>query len=198
VAHQVRAIDASAAPGPYTLDKWGWGVLGGLGINLPALGSGDNIQLQGVWTQNALWHSGIPNGMWGENGAVNGNGLPMVVADTWSNGDGTWATPTAWSFAGQLEHHFSEQFAFFALVGYAQLHWSGLPAPGVIPSSTDSWIGGGTFHWDPVAHLDFEWELFYQTTHQSTPTGAVLTPPVSVFPKNADGFASRFAVTRDF
>ena len=26
--------------------------------------------------------SGTPNGMWGENGAVNGNGLPMVVADT--------------------------------------------------------------------------------------------------------------------
>jgi hypothetical protein len=198
VAHQVRAVDASGAPGPYSLDRWGWGVLGGVGINLPSLGVGDEIQLQGEWTQSALWYSGIPNGMWGENGAVNGNGLPMVVADAWSNGNGTWATPTAWSIVAQLEHNFSQQVSFFPAFGYAQLHWSGLTAPGVIPSSSETWMVGGTIHWDPVDDLDFAWELFYQETHQSVPTGVVLVAPVAAFPKTADGFAGRFYITRDF
>jgi len=33
VAHQVRAIDLSGPPGPNTLDKWGWGALGGAKLN---------------------------------------------------------------------------------------------------------------------------------------------------------------------
>ena len=136
--------------------------------------------------------------MWGENGAVNGNGLPMVVADTWSNGNGTWATPTAWSIAAIVEHHFSPQFFVFPEVAYAQLHWSGLTSPEAIPANAYSWIVGGVFHWDPVPQLDFALELFYQYTRQSTPTGAVLVAPVAAFPNLADGFATRLYVTRNF
>jgi hypothetical protein len=192
VAHQVRVTD-----GVFTENTWGWGVLGGLKINLPSFGPGDDFQVQGVWTRNALWYSGIPDGMWGENGAVNGNGLPMVVADSWSNGNGTWGTPTAWAIGGILEHHFSPQFSVAPEASYAQLHWSGVLG-NVIPSNAYSWIVGGAAHWDPVPHLDFEFELLYQSTHQSTAAGAVLVPPVTSFPKNADGFASRFEITRDF
>jgi len=202
IAHQVRVVDASI-PVPYAQNTWGWGILGGVKFNLPALGPGDNVQLQGVWTRNALWDSGIPDGMWGENGAVNGNGLPMVVADTWSNGNGTWGTPTAWSIGGFFEHHFSPQFSVGPEAGYAQLHWGGVLG-NVIPANSYSWIVGGAAHWDPVAHLDFEFELLYQSTHQSTPAG--LTSNVangiafgpSSFPNNANGFAGRFEITRDF
>jgi hypothetical protein len=135
--------------------------------------------------------------MWGENGAVNGNGLPMVVADAWSNGDGSWATPTAWSVAITAEHRLSSQISIAPEFSYAQLHWSGFsPGAAVIPANAYSWIVGGAAHWYPLAHLDFEAELLYQSTHQSTPVdyaGAV-TP----FPDSADGFASRLQVTRDF
>jgi Porin subfamily len=199
VAHQVRMSDYYGD----SQSTWGWGVLGGVKFNLPSLGAGDDVQLQGVWTRNAVWYSGIPDAMWGENGAVNGNGLPMVVADSWSNGNGTWGTPTAWSIGGFFEHHFSPQFTFGPEAGYAQLHWGGVLG-NVIPSNAYSWIVGAAAHWDPVPHLDFEFELLYQSTHQSTPSG--LTSNVSYgiaygpssFPNNANGFAGRFEITRDF
>jgi hypothetical protein len=198
VAHNVRAYDGLAGTGLNgdTIDTWGWGVLGGVKVNLPSFGPGDNIQVQAVYTQNAFWYSGIPDGMWGENGAVNGNGLSMVAADAWSNGDGTWATPDAWSVAVTMEHHFSPVFSLDPEFSYAHLHWSGLtPGLSVIPTNAYSWIVGGVAHWDPVPHLDFAFELLYENTHQSTPINyAGVTP----FPNNADGVAGRFYITRDF
>jgi Porin subfamily len=191
VAHQVRMSDTDG----FSENKWGWGVLGGLKFNLPSLGAGDTLVVEGVWTRNAVWYSGIPDGMWGEGGQVNGNGLPMVLADAWSNGDGSWGTPTAWSVAGTFEHHFSPEFLIGPEAAYGQLHWGGV-AGNVIPSNSTSWIAGAAAHWDPVPHLDFEFELLYQSTHQSTPTGAILVP--ASFPKTADGFAGRFEITRDF
>jgi hypothetical protein len=135
--------------------------------------------------------------MWGENGAVNGNGLPMAVGDSWSNGDSTWATPTAWSIAATFEHHFSPTFSLDPEVAYAQLHWGGFsPGLAVLPANSNSWIVGGVAHWDPVPHLDFAFELLYEATHLSTPVnyGGALVP----FPNNTDGFAGRFYITRDF
>jgi hypothetical protein len=180
------------------LDKAGWGVLGGVKFNLPTFGPGDNFQLQGVYTENAIWYSGIPDGMWGENGAVNGNGLPMVAGDAWSNGDGTWATPRAWSIGATFEHHFGPTFSFDPEFAYAELHWSGLAATSGVPADANSWIVGGVFHWDPVPHLDFAFEVLYETTHQSTPATPLLGPGVAAFPNNEDGVAGRFYVTRDF
>ena len=198
VVHHVNVTDGVLGTAGNFQNTAGWGVLGGLKFNLPSFGPGDNIQIQGVWTRNAIWYSGIPDGMWGENGAVNGNGLPMVIGDTWSNGDGTWATPTAWSVAATMEHHFGPTFSFDPEVAYAQLHWSGLTAPAVIPKDAQSWIVGGVFHWDPVPHLDFELEILYQNTHQSTPPGYSAAATGFPFPNNADGVAGRFEVTRDF
>jgi len=211
VAHQVRAISApftnAAGNGEQdTLNKWGWAIDGGVKFNLPSFGAGDNVSLQGVWTRNAIWYSGIPDGMWGENGQVNGNGLPMPIGDTWSNGDGTWATPTAWSIGATLEHHFSPVFSLDPEVSYAEVHWSGLPGNvigtlgtgTVIPKDSESWIVGAIAHWDPVPHLDFAFELMYQSTHTSTPLGTTLVAPVTSFPNHTDGFEGRFYITRDF
>ena len=203
VAHHVHVTDGVAGVGPGGLgnvqNDWGWGILGGLKINVPSFGPGDNFQIQGVYTQNAIWYSGIPDGMWGENGAVNGNGLPMVVGDTFSNGDGTWGRPTAWSIATTFEHHFGPTFSFDPEFAYAQLHWNGLAVGSGVPANAESWIVGGVFHWDPVPHLDFELEILYQNTHQSTPAGgANLAPGVASFPSTSDGVAGRFEVTRDF
>jgi hypothetical protein len=196
VAHNVRATD-----GTFDQDVWGWGVGGGLKINLPALGPGDNFQAQASWTRNAAWFSGLPDAMDGEAQAfkgVNGNGLGPVYADTWSNGDGTWATPTAWSVSALMELHFSPVFWVGPEFAYGEQHWSGLNAFSGIPVNTYSWVVGPTLHWDPVAHLDFALELMYQYTHQSTPVTFVPSPGVAVFPNNADGFVGRLFVTRDF
>jgi hypothetical protein len=212
VAHEVRVQDTLGN----TEHKWGWAILGGVKWNSP-WGPGDNFQIQGVWSRNAFWYSGIPDGMWGENGAVNGNGLAMVPADTWSNGDGSFATPDAWSIEAFYEHHFNAQWSGAVEGSYAQVNWNGLAsniggvAPNgagvlvptgafgtAIPEHAQSWIVGAVAHWDPVVNLDFEFELLYQSTHQSTPLGVVLAPNVAQFPTNAQGVAGRFEVTRSF
>ena len=38
--------------------------------NIGWFGAGDNILVTGAYTQNAVWYSGLPDGMWGENGQV--------------------------------------------------------------------------------------------------------------------------------
>ncbi len=180
------------------INTWGWAIDGGLKFNLPTLGAGDNIQLQGTWTRNAVWYSGISDGMWGENGAVNGNGISMPVADAFSNGDGTWATPTAWSLTAISEFHLGPTFAIDPEISYVQLNWSGLTT-GFIAANSESIIGGAVFHWDPVAHLDFNIELLYQDTHQSTPAAySAVANGGQGWVANTSGLEGRFEITRDF
>src|SRR5208283_4272659 len=89
----------------------GWGVDGGVKVNLPSFGAGDNVLVTGSYTQSAVWYSGLPDGMWGENGQVNGNGQPMYLADAFFNPlTNSWSKPTAWSVAALFEHHFTPQF----------------------------------------------------------------------------------------
>ena len=97
-------------------------------------------------------------------------------------------------------------FSFDPEISYGQLHWSN--TFGQLSNNTTLWVGGFAAHWDPVPQLDFEFELLYESLHQSTP-GFWNVPPVGgvvngvfrggPFPfNNSDGFASRFEVTRSF
>jgi hypothetical protein len=214
VAHQVHVYAGATAPAGTaavpSVNTWGWGVDAGVKFNLPSFGPGDNIQFQGQYTRNAVWYSGIPDGMWGENGAVNGNGVAMPVSDTYyaglnAAGAPTWATPTAWGLTATAEHHFGPTFSIDPEISYAQLNWSN--SLGQLSSNSTSWIAGIVGHWDPVTNLDFEVELLYQDTHMSTP-GNWFTPAgvmvgtidgvVAPFKNDASGFAGRFEVTRNF
>jgi len=197
VAHNVNVTDGAS-----NQDVWGWGVNGGVKINIPTWGPGDNVQAQATYTRNAAWFSGLPDAMDGEAQTfqgVNGNGLGPIYADTWSNGNGTWATPTAWSVSATMEHHFSPMFWIGPEFAFGEQHWSGLTATSGVPVNTYSAVGGGVLHWDPVPHLDFALEMLYQYTHQSTPAtfNAAVGAP-TVFPNNTDGFVGRLFVTRDF
>ena len=195
VAHNVRMeslLDGS------TLDTWGWAIDGGVKFNLPTLGAGDNIQLQATWTRNAIWYSGVSDAMWGENGAVNGNGIAMPVADAISNGNGTWATPDAWSVTALGEFHLGPTFSIDPEISYLGMSWSGVNT-GLISTNQESWIGGAVFHWDPVAHLDFNLELLYQNTHQDTPAAySAAANGGLAWKANTDGLEGRLNITRDF
>ncbi len=209
VAHNVNMAENSTF-GTDTLNTWGWAIDGGLKFNLPTFGAGDEISLQGAWSQNAMWHSGIVGGMWdeawgfGQGGGVNGNGVGMPVADAYSNHDGTWATPTAWTIAASGEFHLGPTFMIAPEIGYGEIHWSGL-SYGVLSTNTDSWMGGAVFHWDPVAHMDFALELLYQTTNMSRPaawTGDIYVNNVlttgNAWKSTSDGLEGRLMITRDF
>ncbi|HEY1941242.1 MAG TPA: porin [Roseiarcus sp.] len=195
VAHNVRQqslLDNS------TIDIWGWAIDGGLKFDLSSFGAGDNIQLQGVYSENAIWYSGVSDAMWGENGATNGNGIAMPVTDAFSNGNGTWATPDAWSLTALGEFHLGPTWSIDPEISYLQINWSGVNT-GLISPNQESWIGGGVIHWDPVPHLDFNLELLYQTTHQSMPAAySAVANGGLPWHANTDGLEGRFEITRDF
>jgi Porin subfamily len=206
----------------------GWGIDAGVSFNLPQFGAGDVIGLTGAYTKNAVWFSGIPDGMWGENGQVNGNGQPMYVADAYFNPlTNQWSNPTAWSIAGWAQHHFNPQWAASVEASYAELNWSGqgsgcslaatllTPCPlaqgvqGALSPRAKSWIVGGALDWYPVTNLNFELELMYQGTTQERPSGFLGTvynlggPGGAIFVPgawqgNSNGFAGRLLVTRNF
>ena len=205
--------------------KTGWGVDAGVKINLPSFGQDDNFLVTGSYTQSAFWYSGIPDGMWGENGQVNGNGQPMYAADAFFNPlTNQWSSPTAWSVAAIFEHHFTPQFYIDLEGSYAGLKWSNMgggcyllgfgcglaqAVQGPLSPSATSWIIGADLGWNPVTNLNFDLELMYQDTNQTRPSGflgtvynfggvggAVFVP--GAWEGNSSGFAGRLRITRYF
>jgi hypothetical protein len=188
VAHEVHAQNG------WTFNdtsKWGWALDAGISINLPSFGAGDDILVTGAWSQNASWYSGLSDAMWGENGAVNGNGQAMFLADIAGNSDGTWSTPTAWSITAELDHHFNPQLEFSLEGSVGGVSWSNQIATSDVSNST-SWLIGGVGNWVPVTNLTFTLEVLYQSTQTDAPNSAVTAP----WHKDADGVAGRFYITR--
>jgi hypothetical protein len=202
VAHEVRAASLLDAT---TIDKWGFAVDGGLIFNIPNL-AGSAIGVTGAWSRNATWYSGIPDGMWGEPlEQVNGNGQGMPIADAFSNGNGTWATPTAWSVTGWAQFAATPTVTLGVEGSYGQINWTG-QLPVSMLSNSRSFIVGGVAHYDPVKNLDFEFELLYQNSTTTQPTGYFTTAActnavgscTTAWQSKSDGFAARFEVTRNF
>ena len=190
-AHNVRAI-SSLGDGA-TLDKWGWAIDAGVSFNIPGM-AGTMIGLTGAWSRNSIDDSGLPDGMWGEEGATNGNGQPMAIADAFYNGAGSWATPEAFSITGYTTFTINPQVNLALEGSYGEVKWSGTPALTLL-STSKSFLVGGVAHYDPVKNLDFEFELLYQNTDTARPTGLAVGTP---WANKADGFAARFEVTRSF
>ena len=113
----------------YSQNKTGWGIDAGVKFNLPSFGAGDTFLVTGSYTQNAVWYSGLPDGMWGENGQTNGNGIAMAMYDTYFNSlTNQWSSPTAWSVTAILEHHFTPQFYLNLEGSVGGLKWSNMGA----------------------------------------------------------------------
>ena len=156
-------------------------------VNLPSFGAGDDALITGSYTKSAVWYSGLPDMMWGENGQVNGNGQPMFMQDAFFNPiTNQWSTPTAWSVSALIEHHFTPQFYIDLEGSVGQLKWSNLGggcyilgfgcgvaqfAQGPLSPSATTWLIGADLGWNPVTNLNFDLELMYQSTNQSAPSG---------------------------
>ena len=146
---------------------WGWGVDAGVSFNLPTFGAGDKFLVTGVWTQNAAWFSGLPDAMFGELGAVSGNGQHMAIADTYENPSGnSFARPEMWTVSAEIDHHFSPQFVGSIEGSYGQVRWQNTDFSSVV-SNSNTWLVGVVAHWIPVTNLDFEFETLYMQSQTS-------------------------------
>jgi hypothetical protein len=207
----------------------GWGIDAGVKVNMapwfgPVAGPGDYALVTGAFTRNATWYSGFSDGMWSENGQVNGNGQPMFLPDAFFNPlTNSWSAPTAWSISALFEHHFTPQFYIDLEGSVGGLKWSNMgggcnfalvscllaqAAQGPLSPSAFSWLVGADFGWNPVTNLNFDLELMYQSTNQATPSGFLGT--VYNFGQSneffvpggwkgvSDGLAGRLRITRYF
>jgi len=200
----------------------GWGIDAGVKINLPSFGAGDDALLTGAYTQSAVWYSGLPDMMWGENGQTNGNGQPMFMQDAFFNPiTNQWSKPTAWSISALVEHHFTPQFYLDLEGSVGQLKWSNMGggcyilgfgcgvaqfAQGPVSPSATTWLIGADLGWNPVTNLNFDLELMYQDTNQATPSGFLGTVynwgqtneffVPGDWHGNSGGFAGRLRITR--
>jgi hypothetical protein len=201
VAHNVRMSNTwnSAA-----IDTWGWGVIGGVGINLPSLGAGDVLKLQATYTHAAPSYSGFLTDTWGAstggvgnggaNGGqglnMNGNGVLYQIPDAYDTIYHGWSLPTTWGAAAELELHLSPQFEIAPEIAYGAISWSN---PGAsMEGSAWSWMGGAVLSWLPATNLSFNLDLLYQYSHLSASANGN-------FPStDPSGFNGRFRIERDF
>jgi hypothetical protein len=190
VGHDVRATSTFNGS---SLDKWGYAIDAGVSFNIPNMAD-SVIGLTGSWSRNAIVYSGLIDGMWGEEGAVNGNGQAMAVADAFSNNNGSWATPEAWSVTGWTQFTVNPQVTLAFEGSYGELRWTGTDVRTML-SDSKSFIVGPVAHYDPVKNLDFEFELLYQNTDTTRPTALARR---AAWDGRSDGFAARFEVTRAF
>ena len=215
-----------------TEQKVGWAVDAGVKFNLTNgswfgnfWGAGDDLVFSGAYSQSAIIYSGINDGMWSENGQVNGNGQPMLGADAFFNPvTNQWSSPRAWSVLGLLEHHWTPTFYTDLEASILGVNWSnmgggcnialpscliGAAAGGAMSPHAFSWIIGADLGWNPVTNLNFDFELMYQSTVQAAPSGFIGTVnnlggvggaffQPGGWKGVSDGFAGRLRITRYF
>ena len=196
VAHNYRIEDAGG--NDYT--GWGYGVLGGIGFNLPSLGAGDDIKFQASYSHAAAGYSGLTTSGWGggngpgaDNGLnMNGNGYLYSLEDAVSTGAGVWSVPNVWTVAAIGDFNLGPQFKIQPEISYGNITWSNRAAFGSLEGNAYSVLGGAAFTWTPVTNLSFNLDLVYQYSHINASTD-------KTFPaNNPDGFNGRIKVERDF
>jgi Porin subfamily len=202
VLHNIRADGTFGANATQaSIDKYGYAIDAGVSFNIPNLPAGSMVGVTGSWSQNADRYGGLPDAMNGEEGAVNGNGQNMAIADAFLNSNGSWATPTSWSVSGYAAFQVTPQVNLGIEGSYGENTWSGKQAISALYDSK-AWLIGGIAHYDPVKNLDFEFELLYENVRNSQPTAYVAGNPAlgqtTTWQGNADGFQARFEVTRNF
>ncbi|MGD0641011.1 MAG: porin [Roseiarcus sp.] len=194
VAHNVRQDNGSG--GASSIDQWGYGIIGGVTVNLPMLGAGGDVKVQGVWTHEAIDYSGLTSPGFVGN-TMNANGTQVVLGSAYyDTTNAAWSKPTAWSLAGAVDIPVGPTLVITPEISYGQVSWSDNPVQ--ISKNTEQWMGGFTTVWTPVKNLSFALDLLYGSTHQDRPTNWNTTSTGTPWKANSDGFNGRLTVARTF
>lgn len=130
---------------PVNASKWGYAVGAGVEVNLPMLGAGDKVFLQGVYTKGAVSY------------ALNNTGTGFgVLARDWD--PIARRNSTAWAITSGLNHNFSK--AVEANLGVSYLDYKDAT---IAANDYKSWVLGGDVRWKPVSGLTLAVALDYRT-----------------------------------
>jgi hypothetical protein len=209
-------VEGNGHPG----DEVGWAIGGGLKINLPALGHGDNINMQAAYTQGALGYaaSGIPGNFAIYDGGTVGVG--WAFDGVYSSGAGNGGNKSgielteAWSVGAGYTHHWDPMWVTTLYGGYLAVNYGGTAtafinavtgAPAGSSNDYSFWQIGSRTTWTPTKGLDFSVDVMYENlnTGYNGLTATLTGPgngkqPSTYTVSNQDDFRAIFRVQRNF
>jgi hypothetical protein len=190
--HAVRAgyYDNTINPGQvtgngYPSDDVGYAIGGGLKVNLPMLGQGDNVHVQADWAHGAVAYT-MQRGFSPRDGATQALGL--VTDATYSSVGGLLTgldLTDSWDIVGGFEHHWNPQWKTTLYGGYAEVNYDSAAntvlanSLSIVPSTGSAdfnwWQIGSRTVWSPVKNLDLSVDVLY-TSYNTGYGGQAASP----------------------
>ncbi|MBB3770284.1 hypothetical protein FHS55_000870 [Angulomicrobium tetraedrale] len=162
ISGAVRQLDDSYYnnQGITTADSVGWAVLGGVKFNLPMLGEGDTLYIEGAYGSGATGYTGI-----------NGNYSSIYsIQDLYYNPvTNELESSDVWTIAAELTHYFTPQVFGVVFGNYGE---ADVPAANTAAYGTpglNMWTAGASLNWTPVKNLLFVAQYTYGATDYNAP-----------------------------
>lgn len=177
LAAAVHQIRTAYDPKGKILDKdaiYGWAVKGGVKLDLPMIAPGDELWVEGAYSQGALSYIGgdykfHPN-------------TAIAIVDVYGNADSSIRKKTrGWSAMVDFLHYWTSSirqnvFASYMKVDYDRFAYNTKYLQGVAYNNglvpTSEWRVGTNLIWSPIKNFDIGAEVLYSRT---TPKGRVLS-----------------------
>ncbi len=152
--------------GSGSVDRIGWAVGAGVKVNLPSLGAGDSIALQGVYSVGALRYASYIGGTYNSFSFNPNNGTMGygIVSDATDNTAGTITLTTAWSIAAALEHFWRPDLKTSLWVNYLAVDYGAIGAQLnglVVNNDWSTWVVGSRTEWAVSKQLSLGAEVAY-------------------------------------
>jgi hypothetical protein len=207
-------------------DAWGYGIGGGVSINLPMLGKGDVFSVATNYCHGASRYCSNPNG--GIRGAGNlyaitdGGTVGFAnLADAYFAGSPAGGTglelPNAWNVEAGVAHHWNANWQSSLYGGYLKYTANSSAADGFTFGGANTcaalglaagchdfaaWQIGTRLLWNPVANLDISLEALYHHVDGAmagrTAAGSVGSGTALVTYGNLNEWSGIFRVQRNF
>ncbi len=188
-AHQLKGTTVAGR----NFDQFGWAVLGGVEFNLPQLGSGSSLWVQGTYADGAASYAI-------QGTAITTNHFSNAIRNAYVNPTGGITTTKTYGVAAGLTHRWNPQFASLIQANYgrhevpqfARMTTAG--AAGAVNNTFDYWGLGHTLQWTPVSGLNFWVDTAYRQVQQR---GRVVDNN-GISRRNSDHWAARLRIQRAF
>jgi hypothetical protein len=198
-AHEESSfLTAVAGSGSSLANKttWGYAVQGGVEVNLPMLAAGDQLWVEGAYTDGALAYNQI-NSTRGTSyiQTFNGGVIQTDYDAIWTGSAATGyslKSPTSWSVMAAFQHYFTPTIIGRLTGSYVKVDYSSGAALAALTSSWNRIKVGPQLVWMPVAGFQVGVETLYIRQDDKFPIA------VTGVKKDEDGYEATIHIERDF